>query len=460
MVELFRTLLLESKYTNLFISKPSLENEQKVLNISTFYNFILRYIKNNSDWTLAAFLDYLDCFIEAGGNPVQQNLSSCENAVQFMTVHAAKGLEFPHVFLISMVRNRFPTMKRKEPIPFPDSLMKEKLPQGDFHREEERRLCYVGMTRAQKGLYISSINSGRSKPSVFLKEVFTEEAMSSGDADYNEIPPEEGISERVGAFLDRFKEMEKAKDLEYKLPKPAKISFSQIDTYRKCPMQYKFSYIYRIPGRKRAALTFGTVMHSALEDFFKMVQERKAVDENTLLDLYKNYWMPAGYESKMQEAAYRKSGQSSLKTFFKSNKDILSRPPLYLEKKLDLKIGDSVVDVRIDRIDAIGKSDVEIIDYKTGKVSDKRTADKSLQLDIYAIAAKEVLGLNPKLLSFYYVGPNQKVTTTRTSEQLEEAKDVVLKTAGLINSEEFEPAPGRMCKWCDYFSLCPAHDKK
>jgi len=459
-VEFFRTLLLESKYLNAFIKKGSVENEQKVLNVSTFYNFIVRYIKNNSDRTLAGFLEYLDCFIEAGGSPGQQDLVGSENAVQFMTVHAAKGLEFPYVFLISMVRNRFPTMKRKEPIPFPDSLMKERLPEGDFHREEERRLCYVAMTRAQKGLYTSSINTRTSKPSVFIKEVFTEDAMDSGDVDYTEISPEEEVSGKVSAFLDKFKEMEKAKGLTHKLPKPAKISFSQIGTYRKCPMQYKFAYIYRIPGRKRAALTFGTVVHSALEDFFKMVQERKAVDENTLLDLYKNYWMPTGYESKMQESAYKKSGQASLKTFFKNNKEILSRPPLYLEKKLDLKIGGSVVDVRIDRIDKIGKTDVEIIDYKTGKASDKRAAEKSLQLDIYAIATKEVLGLNPKLLSFYYIGPNQKITTTRTAEQLEEAKGVVLETAELINSEEFEPAPGRICKWCDYFSLCPAHDKK
>ena len=458
--ELIRNILLESGYLKRLTSEESMENKQKILNISSLNNFIIKYIKNNSDWSPSAFLEYLNCFSEAGGEPRQISLLRKDNAVQLMTIHAAKGLEFPYVFLISLVRNRFPTVRRKEPIPFPDLLMKEERPEGDFHREEERRLCYVGMTRSQKGLYLSSVNNATTKPSVFLGEIITEEATELGDAIYSEIQPEEDLSKRAEAFVDRYKELEKSKNLEYKLPRPSKLSFSQIDTYKKCPMQYKFAYIYRIPGRKRAALTFGSVVHSALEDFFKQVQERKAVNEKTLLDLYRGYWVSNGYDSKMQENAYKSNGRESLKTFFKNNKDILKKPPLYLEKRLDLKIGDSLLDVRIDRIDSLGGNDVEIIDYKTGKLQDKKILSKNLQLDIYAIACKEILNLNPRLLSFYYIKPNQKVTTVKSDEQLEGSKEIIIETANLIESEAFDPKPSRLCKWCDYFALCPAYDKR
>ena len=458
--ELFRSLLLEYVKRTQLISGGDPEKDRKVVNISALNSFIMRYIKNNSDWSLSAFLDYLDCFIEAGGDRGQENISISENAVQLMTIHAAKGLEFPYVFLISLVRNRFPTIRRKEPIPFPDRLIKEKLPSGDFHREEERRLCYVGATRAQKGLYISSVSNASRKQSVFLKEMFTDEAMDCGDAAIMEIPLREDLSGRAEVFIDRFRKAEEDKHIAHKLPKPKKMSFSQISTYLKCPMQYKFAYIYRIPGRKKAFLTFGSVVHSSLEEFFKLVQERKKVSEKTLLDLYSRHWTPSGYESRMQESSYRKSGKESLQEFFKSNKDILERPPLYLEKKLDLKIADCVLDVRIDRIDAIGGNNVEIIDYKTGKVPSKKKPNESLQLDIYAMACRDVLELNPKVLSFYYVGPNKKVSTTRTDKELDKSKETVLEAAGLIKAEEFKPKPGMMCKWCDYLALCPAYDKR
>jgi DNA helicase-2/ATP-dependent DNA helicase PcrA len=81
---------------------------------------------------------------------------STQDAVNILTVHSSKGLEFPVVFLVNLVNERFPGRNRSEQISIPDELIKEELPTGDFHQEEERRLFYVGMTRAKEKLYFTT----------------------------------------------------------------------------------------------------------------------------------------------------------------------------------------------------------------------------------------------------------------------------------------------------------------
>jgi len=458
--ELFTMLIEESGYLRSLLKERNAGSEQKILNTGKFFGFIIKYLKNNPDQSLSGFLNYLNSFMEAGGNAEQEDVTLHEDAVRFMTIHSAKGLEFPYVFIVSLVQSRFPTPKRRESIPFPDSLMKERLPTGDFHRQEERRLCYVAMTRAQERLYLSGIDKPNNRASMFLKEVMSEEAREAGDISLTDIELSSDAGSRIEALLGRFKRLEEDKGISYKLPKPDKLSFTQLNTYNTCPLQYKFTYVYRIPRRRRNALTFGSNIHSTLEDFFTLVQEKKEVNEKVLFELFDKHWTSFGYESRMAENNYRKTGQSSLKVFYEKHKEMLHKPPLFLEKKMDLKVGDFVLDVRIDRIDDLGKGCAEIIDYKTGKPKDDDFAESSLQLSIYAIAAKEVLKLNPTKLSFYYINPNRKVTTTRSPEDFEETKKSIIQTGQRILQEDFEPTPGRLCKWCDYRPICPVWDKR
>lgn len=459
--ELFREFLAESGYLNQFLKNRNAENEQKALNIGRFFSFINTYLRNNNDQSLAGFMDYLEYFIEAGGDPGQEELILSEDAVRFMTIHSAKGLEFPHVFLISLVQSRFPTPRRREPIPFPDGLMREKLPTGDFHREEERRLCYVAMTRAQETLFLCGIDKPNNRTSMFLKEVLTEAAAEAGEITLANIRPSGDIESRIdNLLLDRIRRYESGKGAEYKLPKPGKLSYTQLDTYGRCPLQYKFTYIYKIPRRRRSALTFGSNMHSTLEDFFALIQKKKPVDKKILFELFNRHWNRFGYETKLDEKNYRKTGEKSLDVFYNRHKDMLHKPPLFLEKKIDLRVGDYTLDVRIDRIDDLGNGAVEIIDYKTGKPKDESFASESLQLSIYALACRDVLKLEPRQLSFYYINPNTKITTARSEEDYKKTKETIIETGTKIHAEEFDPTPGRLCDWCDYRLLCPVWDKR
>ena len=93
------------------------------------------------------------------------------HAVQMMSVHAAKGLEFPVVFILSVAPRRFPHSEQKPVIEFPEALRKGPPPPANIHEQEERRLLYVGLTRAEDRLYVSSVAKPGKKPSVFISDL-------------------------------------------------------------------------------------------------------------------------------------------------------------------------------------------------------------------------------------------------------------------------------------------------
>ncbi len=131
---------------------------------------------------LREFLEYLEYFAQAGGTLSLED-DAPGDAVQLMTVHGAKG-EFPHVFLMRVNSRAFPAGDRAPLFEFPIRLMKEELPQGDFHIQEERRLFYVALTRAQERLTLTTITEKKKKvPETFIvvEDIVMEPAIKRRD---------------------------------------------------------------------------------------------------------------------------------------------------------------------------------------------------------------------------------------------------------------------------------------
>jgi RecB family exonuclease len=124
-----------------------------------------------------------------------------------------------------------------------------------------------------------------------------------------------------------------------------------------------------------------------------------------------------------------------------------------------MQIGAAKVTGRVDRIDRTGADTVAIVDYKTGKPKSQEDADKSLQLSLYALAARETLGKRADRLIFHNLENNAAVCTARNDAQLDEAKLRVLKVADGIAKGRFEADPGYHCSYCPYRNLCPATEK-
>jgi CRISPR/Cas system-associated exonuclease Cas4 (RecB family) len=102
---------------------------------------------------------------------------------------------------------------------------------------------------------------------------------------------------------------------------------------------------------------------------------------------------------------------------------------------------------------------VEIVDYKTGKPKKDSEVRRDLQLSVYAIAAKEILELNPARLVFHYLQDNSRQETPRTAKQLDEALEIVQEVAADIRARSFPAKEGFICRSCAFRPICPAHEE-
>lgn len=445
--------------------------------LDTFAKFVREWERKaiTESPRLREFVEYLKMFEEAGGL-IALPESPVEDAVQLMTVHAAKGLEFDHVFILRMSNGAFPLFERRPVLEFPQELMKEELPQGGFHIQEERRLFYVAMTRARRRLTMTCVTGKRSKPSPFLDDFLQEPSIQRGDVRQlaprvvptpAAAPPETGqlnfaaqlfddagTQRRVGSRMPRWAQ-------EFRPPPqaPLRISATGIDAHTSCPLRYHFQYGWRIRGRPHAAMTFGSVMHATVKFIVSTVAEKGRVAWADVEMAFDREWRSAGYEDDYQEQQYRAEGLEQLRVF---HREYSAAPAKVIAQERNFELpmeGDVVLRGRIDQVNRIDGDEVEIVDYKTGRPKDEKTVRKNLQLSIYAMAARELLEREATRLTFYNLSTNSPVSSTRSDKELAKARAQVAEAADQIRVGYFPAAPTAFkCRNCDFKLICPAHE--
>jgi len=397
--------------------------------------------------------------------------------VKLMTIHSAKGLEFKYVFVVNLVDRRFPTIQRKDPIEIPADLVKEALPEGDVHLEEERRLMYVAMTRAKSGLFLSSAESyggvAKKKLSRFLMEL--EEcglALSR-----------EALATSPKNFLPKSAQQPSPRT---SLPIPKKFSFTQLRVFDNNPFEYKLQFIYKIPMSGKYVFSYGSTMHSALQKFFQLAMERTRSSQrdlfggvsggrndgradgdsssssssersqggglpvalDLLFEMYEASWIDDWYEDADQKDKYHKQGKARLKQFYEHLVDSGELPNVKsLERAFNLKIGEYTLIGRIDRVDQLPDGSVRIVDYKTGKPKQKLSHEDKQQLLLYQIAAEDVFGERVSELVYHYIdaensksGENQ-LSFLGTDKEKEEVLDWAHDIIERIHQGDFMPNP-------------------
>ncbi len=438
--------------------------------------FVKEWERKNEKKQLRDFIEYLGYFDELDGDvQIEEELS--EDAVQLMTVHAAKGLEFPHVFILRLSKSDFPSGARRPEFEFPPELMKEEQPKADFHIQEERRLFYVALTRAQKRLTLSTIVNRRKKPSPFLDDFLMKAEIQKKDVAQSapkvDVPASEEIAGPAPAAPDPTQLFPPgpesaraysrvalwAKSFHPPRPEPLQLSASAIDAYDRCPMKYMFQYVWNIRGGPHAQMTFGNVMHATIREFVGEVRKRGKVPIEEVIAIYEREWSSAGFPDEYQEGEYRKAGREQLEAFHRS---FMAAPPdvLHQEKGFELPLEHNVVVTgRMDQVNRLSEREIEIVDYKTGRPRDAKKAAEDLQLSIYALAAREVLELTPGKLVFYNLVNNEAVESTRDAKSLTATKARIAEVADRIRAGDFSAKPGFACGYCDYKPLCPAHEQ-
>src|ERR1700723_3571084 len=453
-----------------------LPSDQDRYYLDRFVNFVKEWERKSEEKQLRHFIEYLAYFYEAGGDICLEEEIS-DDAVQLMTVHAAKGLEFPNVFILRLSKNDFPSGVRKVEFEFPPEMMKEEQPKFDFQIQEERRLFYVALTRARFQLTLSTLVNKRKKPSPFLDDFLTNSKIKALDTHQLlpqvHVPPAvetagpEADSSDPTQLFPAGSEPSKAysrvalwaKAFHPPRPEPLQLSASAIDAYDRCPMRYMFQYVWGVRGGAHAMATFGNVMHRTIKEFVAEHGKRKKVPFEEVCTIYDREWSAAGFIDEYHEEEYRKAGREQLEAFHRS---YCGAPAdvLHQEKTFELPLEhDVIVTGRMDQVNRLNGNRVEIIDYKTGRPKDVKAAAKDLQLGVYALAAEEVLDLDPVRLVFYNLMTNEALAATRDAKALKETKEKIAEVADLIRAREFSAKPGFGCRFCDYKPLCPAHEQ-
>jgi DNA helicase-2/ATP-dependent DNA helicase PcrA len=410
----------------------------------------------------AEFLEYLEYFREARGT-IPLASSEEENSVKLMTAHAAKGLEFDHVFILRAVSGSFPSSYREPLIELPTELRNSGLAadrdEKEVHMQEERRLFYVAMTRARDTLAIYG-QFGRGKtektPPGYLRELMKHRDLKNW---LKERTCREYQTDIFGAAEPALSRLGEWISLPPSSDLAASLSPSAIQRYEICPLQFKLDREWRIPAEVSAALQYGAAMHRVLLSYYDSVLEDRPMSELALLELLRSDLADAGFADHYQRELYEQKGTAEIRDFLSTASRTRSEV-LHTEETFSVKVGPTTLVGRIDRIDRASGDQVVITDYKTGRPKSQEDADESLQLSLYALAAREKWGYSVERLVFHNLEGNTTVSSHRNDLQLNAAKLQVEDIALKITAGKFEPKVGMHCASCAYRVLCPKTEKR
>src|SRR3954468_6686973 len=439
--------------------------------LAAFLRFLKEWEKKptTSSGKLGEFLAYMDWMSEANKTINVDSEDDPEpppEVVRLMTAHAAKGLEFEHVFVLRANSGSFPASYRQSLFEFPKELRANPQLQPDSktaQSEEERRLFYVAMTRARDTLAIcAKPGAGKkdSSPVGFLRSLLASSKLQ-GTLEQVAFRPftipmltaraEPHPTSGIGAWLLRPPSAMLA---------DGPLSAGAIERYDTCPLQFKLQREWKIPGSVSANFLYGNVAHQVLKDYFDAIVAGKPRTAEQSVTLFVEMMAAAPFDDAHQRDLYLAKGKVEIPDFVAAQQSAPAPKVLHTEKQFDIKVDDIRVIGRVDRVDDLGDNRVRIVDYKTGIPKDSEKAKRSLQLSIYALAAKTAWGYDAEKLVFYNLEDQSEAETTRDASQLEAPRDKVREVAAAIASGDFQPKPGQNCSYCDYRDLCPATEQK
>ncbi|HIB04513.1 MAG TPA: ATP-dependent helicase [Candidatus Marinimicrobia bacterium] len=470
-----------------YAQRLNLANAGEILNLAE------QFVNKDPVASLSDWLEFMDVMALASDqNAAQPKLESGNLAVQVMTIHQSKGLQFQVVIIPFLYSGSFPSSLKKHPTidRLPNSWMAWE--QGadttfrTLHEREERRVFYVGITRAEKYLYLYGPTK---RQSMFTKELedIKPQTMEIETMNTHE---EKTVSlsarrQRLLADLNReiaANQMDNARKIlnemeqSSSLPEPngagsqpgdhaiLHLSSTKIDTYNSCPLKYRLKYIDKVPERKtRATGEFGSIMHSILEEFHGLEAEDQT--EQVLFDLLEKHWREEAFEYRQRGEEFRKQGKELLSDYFRF---VQENPPTVLGREASFAYTMDDINVKIsgkiDRIDDNGDS-LGIVDYKTSRKKEK--ADKNIQMALYteALLNNAVQGISGEpgeaSLHFLRFGEDPLSSHEFSEKELDVYRDKIRDVADGIRSGSFDTKKSDFnCQYCDYKDfLCPAWEE-
>jgi DNA helicase II / ATP-dependent DNA helicase PcrA len=544
---------------------------ERLRNIAKLSELATAYMHREPHATARDFTRYVAAVAESGLREEEAVGTPTVPAVQVMTMQAARGLEFDHVFVLGLSAAQMPGPYRPEADAIPPELLKrgDSHDGRDAHETAMRKLLHLAMTRARKGLVLAwaeGAQQGASpRPSPFYEEAMAAVGVEEEVLEEELFGPAEGLHStfrimrdelldtvarmggrlgemRLDTYLDvdqavsRYLELikvaaliERAKEgqsLEAALPAlneillqcatpeqreileqsaldswlrdterdPAErptadrngaepsldpfiprrgrglmLSASDIDTYRICPLKYKFARVFRIPQEPTIHQRFGIVLHQVLERFHGQKRDDRSAARtgrlahdgslDSLMELFHASWRRGGFGDSDDELQFRDRAVQALRSYWERDRDADSEA-IWFERSFAFKIGPHLLRGRVDRVDRHPDGTFELIDYKTGRAKTEQELREDVQLSVYQMGARESWGIETSAQSYFYVLTGEKVPVAHSEEELERVRSTITEIAAGILKQRFEPTPSPdVCRFCDYRIICPAAEK-
>lgn len=372
----------------------------------------------------------------------QANQYANPNAVKVMTVHQAKGMQWPVVFLPALLRNRFPAAGVGGPnvwhlVPEDAVRGSERFKTGE---EDERRLFYVAMTRSQKYLFMSwapieGKNNRYRQPSVFWKNIQQSRFVAQKEPDFS---ARKRLASRPRASQSQ-----------------VVLSFSELKYFFECPYQFKLRILYGFNAPIHEALGYGKSLHDALAEIHGLAIDKKRisaslVDGLVTTHLHLPYAYPA-LKEKLEE-----SSRDVLNNYIQKNQKLFDKLE-FSEKKIELSLGEGVsVAGRIDLVRRLDTGEVSIVDLKTSERSQAEAVTET-QLHIYAMGYEQLTGSRADYVEIYELEEGKRKSRAVDNTLLKSVTRNVLRAASALRESELPAAPSlQNCQSCDYAKMCSA----
>jgi DNA helicase-2/ATP-dependent DNA helicase PcrA len=243
------------------------------------------------------------------------------------------------------------------------------------------------------------------------------------------------------------------------------LSASDVETYRSCPLRYKFARVLKIPTEQTLHQRFGIVVHQVLERFHAAAEASDGEERGAhgtlpeLLELLDTAWRRAGMGESARERELRGKARAALTRYHERLREEPAQPQ-WFERPFAFDLGPHHVRGRVDRVDRLPEGGWELIDYKTGYAKTAEELGEDIQLSLYAIAAREAWGLEDTRQAYYYVLDDRKVPVPADAGSGEWVRQAVLDAGAGILAQNFEPTPSpTACAHCDYRIVCPAAER-